>query len=149
MTEVRPELIEQARAWLTGWDVGHGDWPLMLAAFAQSREAQGDKDGRYYDKFGRLHWGSPIDVGHLIEQLKTLDPHMKVSSVMNIHLKEGTKARAFGLSMSRERWDETGWLDWKRGGPECLALWGNPREPVEGMSPLPPSPTQGGEKAGQ
>jgi len=88
----------------------------------------------YYWKDGALKWGHPHDVGHLILQLQTLDPKMKVSSVTFIDMKDGRKARAYGLSMSRERWDESGWLNFKLPGPECLAIWSNPREEVNGIA---------------
>lgn len=94
----------------------------------------------YYDKFGRLNWTYPVNVRHLILQLQTLDPEMKVSSVHHIEMANGsgTKARAYGLSMSRERWGETGWLDFSRGGPECLAIWAQPRR--DGLAGLNPEP---------
>src|ERR1700723_800282 len=76
-------------------------------------------DPGYYGVDGKLKWGYPIDVGHLIAQLQTLDPKMKVSSVMHIN----GKARAYGLSLSYERWDESGWLDFTLDVPKCLAIW--------------------------
>jgi hypothetical protein len=82
---------------------------------------------QYYWPDGSLKWSSPINVEHLILQLKTLDPMMKVSSITHI---DGYGARAYGLSMSRERWDEAGWLNFKLEGPECLAIWATVR-PVE------------------
>ena len=84
------------------------------------------RDDRYYWPDGSLKWGHPVDVGHLILQLQTLDQAMKVSSISFIDTKEGRKARAYGLSMSRERWDEGGWLNYQLDTPECLAIWANP-----------------------
>jgi len=80
-------------------------------------------DERYYWPDGSVRWGYPVNVRHLIVQLETMDPEMKVSSVMNIHAPNGTKARAYGLSMSLERWGEDGWLDYKLPIPHCLAIW--------------------------
>lgn len=91
-------------------------------------------DERYYWPDGSLKWGHPVNVIHLILQLQTLDPEMKVSSVLHIDTQQGTKARAYGLSMSRERWDENGWLNYKLNVPECLAIWATQREQVEGLA---------------
>ncbi len=91
-------------------------------------DAQPIKDDRYYWPDGTLKWTYPIDVGHLIAQLQTLDRKMKVSSVIFIDTEDGRKARACGLSMSRERWDESGWLNFQLNVPECLAIWANVRE---------------------
>lgn len=77
---------------------------------------------------GSVRWGCPRDVGHLIAQLKTFDEEMKVSGVTFIDIEGGRKARAYGLSLSRERWDASGWLNFKLPGPECLALWASTRE---------------------
>lgn len=92
----------------------------------------------YYSPDGSLKWGSPIDVGHLILQLQTLDPNMKVSAVSFIDTEKGRIAWAYGLSMSRERWDENGRLDFSLPVPECLAIWASfgPTTPA----PVEPSP---------
>ena len=82
----------------------------------------------YYWPDGSLKWGHPIDVGHLILQLQTLDPKMKVSSVMFLDMKDGRKPRAFGLSMSFERWNDAGWLDFSLPVTKCLAFWANAHE---------------------
>lgn len=92
-----------------------------------------NKDSRYYDTRGDLRWGHPVNVGHLIAQLQTMDPEMKVSSVTYLPWHDNRKARAFGLSMSRERWGEDGYLNYKLPIPDCLAFWANVREPVEGL----------------
>lgn len=92
------------------------------------------RDGRYYWPDGSLKWGHPVDVGHLILQLQTLDQAMKVSSISFIDTKEGRKARAYGLSMSRERWDEGGWLNYQLDTPECLAIWANPPDIAAAMA---------------
>lgn len=96
--------------------------------------AASPQPAEYFWEDGSLKWGHPLDVGHLIMQLQTLDPHMKVSSVTFIETKEGTKARAYGLSMSRERWDESGWLNFSLPGPECLAIWAKERQQISGLS---------------
>lgn len=90
----------------------------------------------YYWPDGHLKWGHPVNVSHLILQLQTLDPKMKVSSVIFIDTKDGKKARACGLSMSKERWGESGWLDYQRGGPLCLAIWASARQEVNGLAPV-------------
>jgi hypothetical protein len=91
----------------------------------------------YHHADGSLKWGFPIDVGHLILQLQTLDPRMKVSSVTFIDTPDGRRPRAYGLSMSRERWDaETGWLDYTLKTPECLGIWATVREDNAALSPL-------------
>lgn len=95
----------------------------------------GRADKEYYYRDGSLKWGSPIDVGHLILQLQTLDPKMQVGAVTFIELQGKRVPRTFGLSMSRERWSGTGFLNYKLPGPTCLALWVNPREPVAGLTP--------------
>lgn len=87
----------------------------------------------YYHPDGSLKWGHPIDIGHLILQLQTLDPKMKVSSVSHI---DNHRARAYGLSMSYERWGEDGWLDFSLDVPKCLAIWAQPhRENTAGVVP--------------
>ena len=101
---------------------------LASGALSEPPSATPLMETDYYWKDGSLKWGYPHDVGHLILQLQTLDPKMKVSSVIHIEFKGESRARAYGLSMSRERWDESGWLDWNRGGPECLAIWAQPHE---------------------
>lgn len=105
----------------------------LLAGRGQ-REEVVKKDERYYREDGSLKWTSAANVAHLILQLQTLDPEMKVSTVTFIDLREGRKARAYGMSLSRERWDESGWLNFKLPGPECLAIWANPREEINGLS---------------
>jgi hypothetical protein len=85
----------------------------------------------YYWPDGSLKWGFPINVEHLILQLQTMDPKMKVSSVIHISTAEGQKARAYGLSMSYERWGEDGWLDFKLPIPKCLAIWASTDERKE------------------
>lgn len=85
------------------------------------------KDERYYHPDGSLKWGYPVNVEHLILQLQTMDPEMQVSSVMHI----GDRARAYGLSMSYERWDADGWLDYQLDVPRCLAIWATERADVK------------------
>jgi hypothetical protein len=88
---------------------------------------------------GSVKWGYPIDVGHLILQLQTLDPTMKVRSVMFIDRADGSgsKPRAYGLSMSYERWDESGWLNFQLPGPKCLAIWAETSpQNVIGLAPF-------------
>ena len=104
-----------------------------LAAAKAERDGLA-KDERYFDIRGQLIWGCPVNVQHLILQLQTLNPEMKVSSVTFVNMKEERKARAFGLSLSRERWDEHGWLNFRLPGPECLALWASQYEAVEGVN---------------
>lgn len=91
------------------------------------------KDLRYFDACG-LKWGTPVNVEHLILQLQTLDPEMKVGAVAFIEIEGVRKARTYGLSRSRERWDENGWLNYKLPGPECLAFWAAPWEPIGGVN---------------
>ncbi|MCU1284463.1 MAG: hypothetical protein JWO13_813 [Acidobacteriales bacterium] len=107
---------------------GSNQWAYRIEPMSQLE--------RYYDTYKdgtqSLKWGSPLDVGHLIVQLQTLDPKMKVSSVTFIELEGKTRARAYGLSMSRERWNQAGWLDYKLDVPESLAIWASePREELE------------------
>lgn len=90
----------------------------------QPAPTETEPDPRYCWENGTLKWTNPMDVGHLIAQLQTLAPAMKVSSVMSIEIHGQRKARAHGLSMSYERWDASGWLDFKNEAlPVCLALW--------------------------
>lgn len=119
---------------------------LQFPAGAAPSSVPPPQDKRYYWKDGHLKWGFTHDVRHLILQLQTLDPDMRVSSVTFIDMKDGKKARAYGLSMSRERWDEGGWLNFKLPGPECLAIWANPRQEVEGLSPRASSPSSATEQ---
>ena len=84
-------------------------------------------DERYYWPDGSVKWGYPVNVQHLIIQLETMDPEMKVSSVIPIN----GKARAYGLSMSLERWDENGWLDYSLSIPHCLAIWASMKPDTE------------------
>jgi hypothetical protein len=108
-------------------------WDQLDAALAS---IPAPADERYYYDCGgtRLRWGHPENVQHLILQLQTFDPEMKVSSVTFLDLPEGRKARAYGLSMSRERWDERGWLNFALPGPECLAIWATRPENVQGVN---------------
>ena len=100
-----------------------------------AQESAKENDARYYWRVDSLKWGCPENVQHLILQLQTLDPEMKVSSVHHIHMPSGeTRARAYGLSMSRERWNETGWLDYSLPVPECLAIWAQPPQELEGVN---------------
>ena len=88
----------------------------------------------YYNEHGRLNWGWPIDVGHLILQLQTLDPKMKVGSVYFVDIRWERKSRASGLSLSYERWGEDGWLDFSGIGPLCLAVWASEPKDAPGSS---------------
>lgn len=133
----RAELIAEARqlSKLSYVALGPGT-KECLAACADALEDADKRDPRYYSG-DRLKWGSPLNIGHLIEQLKTLDPEMHVSSVLNIKTAKGSKARAFGLSMSYERWGEDGWLDYGNPAlPRCIAIWAHEydsaQKPIDG-----------------
>ena len=89
-------------------------------------------DERYYWPDGSVRRGYPVNVQHLIIQLETMDPEMKVSSVMTVL----GKPRAYGLAMSLERWGENGWLDYSLPVPHCLAIWAS-EKPSEAVQPVP------------
>lgn len=97
-------------------------------------ERDGAKDERYYHSDGSLKWGTPVNVQHLILQLQTIAPDTKVSSVTFIETMGGRKAKACGLSMSNERWDASGWLNFRLPGPKCLALWASQPEKIDGVN---------------
>lgn len=110
--------------------------PAVGRKAAELRSALGatpPKDLRYFDA-GGLKWTTPVNVEHLILQLQTLDPEMKVGAVAFIEIEGVRKARTYGLSRSRERWDKNGWLNYKLPGPECLAFWAAPWEPIGGVN---------------
>lgn len=100
----------------------------------RKRWSEPAKDPRYYDMHGRLNWTHPVNVAHLILQLQSLDPEMKVSSVSHVDFGPKLRARAYGLSMSYERWDEKGWLDFSLDVPKCLAIWATERKETEGVA---------------
>ena len=51
----------------------------------------------YHWMDGSLKWTHPVDVGHLIEQLRTIDPTMKVSAVTFFNTENGTQAAAWSF----------------------------------------------------
>lgn len=131
--------------WFDTW-IDEKDSPKIKLALASAQAllcgaAHGEPNPHYYSPNGDLLWGWPHDVRHLILQLRTLDQDMRVGTVTHVTIDGKSRSRVFGLSMSYERWDEAGWLDFTLTGPKHLALWANPRETTDGHATDSPTGT--------